>query len=974
MADSGLSPAGSSTYSSNTFHAGDGTWDGQRDSYLLPNLVGLNFATMQYNGMGNRFRGLTQYHTLILGHGILAAIVFIGIVPAAIFLAKYGHRAPRLSLKLHVYLQVLTVLLTTVILILGWFAVGPERSLTNPHHGIGVAIYTLVLVQFFWGWLMFKAERKRKVQPTKTPKKIYIHRILGRTIAVLGFVQIALGLTLYGSPKALFILYALAGALLLFLYLALDYHYKQRVGAAGSELEGSEYYSDYTGSYLSGSRTDYTQDHGRRTRPQPERRESESHWGRKLLAGAGALGAYEAWKHRRNQRRDERLDERTETDSRYDSRSRRHPETSTMLDGSSRPPPGDSTLYGPSTRPPLGASTMTPQRYPSRSRRTEMSESRLSPQSWEDEKYSESPRRHTWRDRILGAGAGFAAFEGVKGLFNRRKRDKDYVDPNYRPPLGGNQNMVSQTDVSRVQNGQAPFSPGDPRRNERVNMAAASSHPPVESTLAPTSMMTPTRPPRGARPSTDMYSYDSRESFDDEPLHDDNEPHTLRDSIAAFGAIGGFKAWNNRRKQKREDQRIDMQRRQEMENAERFNRRTSARYPMPQDGRRASFDESVVTGMTNDPGRGSNPELSRTTFNSRPNTNVPPLPANASTLPPSSLAPTTAPLSASRQNVTADGYVLPPPPPGPPPNMANNAMHAPPVPGSAHMPAGAVDPDPSRLLQQNTAANESSAYGRTNNTDPTNVTGPSTGAATMATSSATGAALGAAAASHPAHSQQSLERSQFRQREDSRTRRAARRNSQSSVSAVPPSDAPTSPVRVKMHMHNDSGGHVTLQRLPDEENNSTFAASSAARRAERRQQRRARRNSDLSSGLESDATPGANRRYRRKNPASNDGTIRASSQQPITNVPPPPASGVGSHRPPSELNLPPPPRVPTHSNSPQSVGQQVAGSVGSPQGPQALGYGTETGTGTDVSAFDSNRRRRRAERARRQQGARVEFE
>ena len=31
-------------------HVGDGTWDAGRDDFLLPNLVGLNFATMQYNG------------------------------------------------------------------------------------------------------------------------------------------------------------------------------------------------------------------------------------------------------------------------------------------------------------------------------------------------------------------------------------------------------------------------------------------------------------------------------------------------------------------------------------------------------------------------------------------------------------------------------------------------------------------------------------------------------------------------------------------------------------------------------------------------------------------------------------------------------------------------------------------------------------------------------------------------------------
>jgi hypothetical protein len=46
-----LSPAGSSQYSSNTMNVGDGTWDATRNDFLLPNLVGLNFETMRYNGM-----------------------------------------------------------------------------------------------------------------------------------------------------------------------------------------------------------------------------------------------------------------------------------------------------------------------------------------------------------------------------------------------------------------------------------------------------------------------------------------------------------------------------------------------------------------------------------------------------------------------------------------------------------------------------------------------------------------------------------------------------------------------------------------------------------------------------------------------------------------------------------------------------------------------------------------------------------
>ena len=50
MSTNGLAPPGSSTYDSNTLHVGDGTWDATRDTFLLPNLMGVNFKTMQYNG------------------------------------------------------------------------------------------------------------------------------------------------------------------------------------------------------------------------------------------------------------------------------------------------------------------------------------------------------------------------------------------------------------------------------------------------------------------------------------------------------------------------------------------------------------------------------------------------------------------------------------------------------------------------------------------------------------------------------------------------------------------------------------------------------------------------------------------------------------------------------------------------------------------------------------------------------------
>ena len=112
--------------------------------------------------MGNRFLELPGYHSLIRAHGVIAAITFLVIVPAAIMINRFYTKS-WLAIRYHIWLQILTVLLTTVIFVLGYFAVGPERSLTNPHHGIGLAIYILVLVQFIGGWLVHRRLRRKRL-------------------------------------------------------------------------------------------------------------------------------------------------------------------------------------------------------------------------------------------------------------------------------------------------------------------------------------------------------------------------------------------------------------------------------------------------------------------------------------------------------------------------------------------------------------------------------------------------------------------------------------------------------------------------------------------------------------------------------------------------------------------------------------------------------------------------------------------
>lgn len=124
-------------------------------------------------GMANRFRALAEYHVLIKGHGVLAAITFLGVVPAAVMIARFYRPNPRMALRLHIWLQILTLLLSTIIFVLGWMAVGPPRSLTNPHHDIGLTIYVLIWVQVLWGWFSYRREKGKPLRYS-TPLKIMV--------------------------------------------------------------------------------------------------------------------------------------------------------------------------------------------------------------------------------------------------------------------------------------------------------------------------------------------------------------------------------------------------------------------------------------------------------------------------------------------------------------------------------------------------------------------------------------------------------------------------------------------------------------------------------------------------------------------------------------------------------------------------------------------------------------------------------
>jgi hypothetical protein len=172
------------------------------------------------------------------------------------------------------------------------------------------------------------------------------------------------------------------------------------------------------------------------------------------------------------------------------------------------------------------------------------------------------------------------------------------------------------------------------------------------------------------------------------------------------------------------------------------------------------------------------------------------------------------------------------------------------------------------------------------------------------------------------------------------------------------------PVSVKVKMHND-GRHVTLRRLNEEE-------AAAEREARKRERQNRNRNGSLSSldGQSKDRwrrTEAMEAAQAKEMAAEANGTPQQYTTpiaMPEPFVPPPPpgpppnlSSGRGN-----SMSMPPPPPPMAGTSPMPPPGESM---LSSPQ------------TETDVSNYDTNRRRRRAERAQAKQarsgGSRVEF-
>lgn len=622
-----------------------------------------------------------------------------------------------------------------------------------------------------------------------------LHQWLGRGITLLAFAQIPIGLALYGSPKALFILYSLYMFGLLVLYFVLV-HQRHKTIALGLAY-------DDQGSYTSGSRTElsnYVQDDARdRTRRRLEG-----------AAGAVGLGAALTALRRRTSGHRGAMGEQSDVAS---------------------------------TIPPSQSQAPTA--------------SRVSEKFTESD-YSSQPRKASWRERLLRPGVGLGglrAVAGTKGFFGRRKVRDDASDvPGYRPPPLGGHVSQSTVDVNQSMEEGRPLAPSaDHWRSVEEREAAQQA-----------AMR------RGEAQS--RISDDSDMSYGPEKPATKTKRFSLPASLSALGAMGGIGSYFKRRRERKEDERVDAERERDHENERLFTspggrpRYTGDR--APRRGNRFNAPPTPITERTESATRSV--AGASTTGSPAPHGHAA---SHLSTQEPYS--PSTQRRSGSQPRPTN----IPPPPRSRAGSTAPGTYQA--SPSEAYSsPAGR-----SRIHRDDTS---------NLNTD-TNVVDPNPPLSPPPAVAATSSLL---SPPNPPYAQA--------------------RNRSQSASPHEGNDSPVASVKVRMQ---NNGRHVTLRRLNEEE--------AARERANRRREGRENENSDVSN----------NGRFRRD---------QTSAARPLVSGGQTPA--VSQH--PSNLSLPP---------------QQSAG----PSPPSALGAASQAtapyDTGTDMTDFDSNRRRRRAERARAEQ-------
>lgn len=461
----------------------------------------------------------------------------------------------------------------------------------------------------------------------------------------------------------------------------------------------------------------------------------------------------------------------------------------------------------------------------------------------DEEKYSQygrdPGREGGFREKLLGIGVIAAAAYWITRMLGRKNGD-DHDSA---------ETVTTEDSVTRME------------RVEEGRPPPSSQHPLNQP---------PTTQPLAHRRSTSSVSYSSYLSAENER----RQGHGLRNAVLGLGAVGLARNIFKKRRERKEERRIEALRRQEMEN-ERIARANSKKYTgdgaPPRRGGRGTDSVADSLDYAND--------------QIRPAQGLPPPPPSGGGLPMAAAGAAAGAAFADRNRQ---------------PLASNPVLSGATMSGPIQMPL--IPPDPQGIIHHDSSGSEmyTSINGRTHNRHRSYGDAAAAGAAGTAAGLVAGEALAS------------------RRRDRSRHHSASA--GEDSVGSPP--------VSVKVKMHSD-GRHVTLRRLPEEE----AAAERAARRSSRDPNGRRRRGDSVSSLSGPDNGLGGERWRRTEDLERQQAmdmereTQQLHAAQAQINAGKLAVPAAGPSQP--QGYYPPPPPIPS-SSSPLGPGSLGPGSVGSP--------------------------------------------
>ncbi|KAK5690166.1 hypothetical protein LTR97_012354 [Elasticomyces elasticus] len=169
------------------------------------------------NGFGSQF---SDYHTMVMAHGVLAALAFVLLFPIGGIMIRLAS-FPGLW-WVHGAFQAVAFIIYIAAFALGVNMARGMRMLDQPHAIIGIVVFVLLLFQPILGILhhtMFKKHSRRVVWS-------YGHIWLGRFVITLGIINGGLGLQLatwtrrFAPSQGAIIAYGVIGGIMWLLYAA----------------------------------------------------------------------------------------------------------------------------------------------------------------------------------------------------------------------------------------------------------------------------------------------------------------------------------------------------------------------------------------------------------------------------------------------------------------------------------------------------------------------------------------------------------------------------------------------------------------------------------------------------------------------------------------------------------------------------------------------------------------------------------